>query len=442
MPHHVVIVGGGFAGLNAARALGDQRDVKVTLLDRRNHHIFQPLLYQVATGGLSPGEIANPIRGILRHQKNVEVLLAEVVNFDVTGKKVILADGEVPYDTLILAAGSQTSYFGNDAWAAFAPGLKTVEEATEIRARIFWAFEQAERESDPAMRAVWLTFVIVGGGPTGVELAGALGEIARDTLRGDFRRIHPEEARIILIDGNDRVLTAFPKELSQRAEEDLIRLGVRFRNNLRVTGATSDGVSVKHPDGHMETIPTHTILWAAGVKASPLGVVLAAQTGAETDRGGRIKTQADCTIAGHPEIFVVGDLGAFTDAAGKQLPGVAQVAMQQGNYVAKWILKRLRGHQGELPRFVYWDKGNMATIGRASAVADLGKIRFGGIIAWFLWLGIHLLYLVEFQNRLVVAVKWGFQYLSFNRGARLITGQRRPNAAPMKMETPMKMDTP
>jgi NADH dehydrogenase len=423
--HRIVIIGGGFGGLCAARTLARLGSAaSVTLVDRRNHHLFQPLLYQVATGGLSPADISSPLRFTLRHQKNVTTVLGEVTGFHLPSRRVLLADGELEYDSLIVAAGSETSYFGNDVWAPHAPGLKTVEEATEIRSRIFFAFERAEREPDPVKRRAWLTFAVVGAGPTGVELSGTLGEIARDTLRDDFRRIKPEEARILLIDGNERVLSAFPPELSRRAEQDLIRLGVRFRPNCLVIGVTDDSVTIREPDGNTESIPTHTVLWAAGVRASPLGKLLAGQSGAELDRAGRVKVLPDCSLPGHPNVFVAGDLAHFTAPDGKQLPGVAQVAMQMGEYAARRIIAQLHS-QPAPPPFRYWDKGNMATIGRATAVADLGRLRFGGWFAWILWLAIHLLYLVEFQNRIQVGIHWAFQYLTFARGARLITGTRR-----------------
>jgi NADH:ubiquinone reductase (H+-translocating) len=424
MSDPVVVIGGGFGGLQAALVLG-KAGIPTIIIDRRNHHLFQPLLYQVATGGLSPGDIASPLRNILRKYKSVTTVLGEVTDIQLDKRLVIAGEEQFAFKYLIVASGSETSYFGRDDWEPFATGLKTVEEATEIRSRIFYAFEQAELEDDPNLRRQWLTFIIVGGGPTGVELAGTLGEIARDTLRGDFRRIRPEEARILLVDGNERVLGAFPESLSSRAENDLIKLGVRFRNNCRVVEVNESGATLKLPSGEMETVSAKTVLWAAGVKASPLGKIIGAQAGVETDRTGRVKVQPDCSLLGHAEVFVVGDLANFVDdRTDKMLPGVAQVAMQGGTFVAENIVARQRGEVPQ-PVFRYWDKGNMATIGRLSAVADLGKVQFSGVFAWLLWLAIHLVYLVEFRNRVIVAVQWGYQYLSFYRGARLITGMER-----------------
>jgi len=416
--HRVVILGGGFGGLYAAKALR-RAPVELTLLDRRNFHLFQPLLYQVATGALSPGEIASPLRAILRKQQNTRVLMGEALGLDAGRRRLILEDGELEYDTLVVAAGSRSSYFGHDEWERVAPGLKTVEEATEIRRKILYAFEAAERETDPARRREWLTFVVVGAGPTGVELAGALAEIAHDTLRHDFRSIRPEESRILLLDGSDRVLPPYPADLSRKAEQSLIRLGVRPRVKVRVTDIDENGVSVDGPDGR-EQIAARTIIWAAGVYASPFGEALARETGAQLDRGGRVLVNADCSVPGHPEIFVIGDLAHF-EQDGKPLAGVAQVAMQQGSYVAKTIAKRVRGERMEKP-FRYWDKGSLAVIGRASAVADIAGLHVSGLLAWLIWLFIHLMYLVEFSNRLLVFIHWGFLYLTFNRGARLITG--------------------
>jgi NADH dehydrogenase len=417
--HRVVIIGGGFGGLYAAKALR-HAPVQVTLLDRRNFHLFQPLLYQVATGGLSPGEIASPLRHVLRRSKNTEVLLAEVMDLDPAARRVILRDGATGYDTLIVAAGASHSYFGNDQWEPLAPGLKTIEDATEIRRRILLAFEKAEREPDEKARRAWLTFVVVGAGPTGVELAGALGEIANDTLRHDFRRIDPSSARIFLVEGTDRVLPPYPPDLSAKAEQALIRLNVRPMVSAMVTGIDDTGVTVRCGT-HMEHIPARTVLWAAGVQASPLGRVLAERAGAKLDRGGRVIVEPDLTIAGHPEILVIGDLASFTLPGGKPLPGVAPVAMQQGRYAARLVLRRLAGKTLEL--FHYWDKGSLATIGRAAAVADFGRIHIDGHFAWLTWLFVHLMYLVGFDNRLLVFIKWAFNYFTRNRGARLITGE-------------------
>jgi NADH dehydrogenase len=349
------------------------------------------------------------------------VLLGNVTDVDVTTRHLRLDDGaSIPYDTLIVAAGAQNSYFGNDAWEEYAPGLKTVEEATHIRQKIFYAFEAAEREHDPDARRSWLTFVVVGAGATGVELAGALGEIANDTLKGDFCFIRPEEARILLVEGTSRVLPPFPPDLSEKAERSLIDLGVRTRTNVIVTNIDPGGVTIQGPNG-AEHINARTVLWAAGVRGVPLGRVLADRTGAEIDRGGRILVANDCSIPGHSNIFVIGDLSNFKDEKGESLPGVAPTAMQQGRYVARLIQARLAG--GTMKPFHYFDKGTLAVIGRASGVAKLGRFHFGGHVAWLLWLFVHLMYLVTFQNRIVVFIRWGFEYITFNRGARLITNR-------------------
>jgi NADH dehydrogenase len=416
--HRVVIIGGGFGGLYAARELG-RAPVQVTLLDRRNFHLFQPLLYQVATGGLSPANIAAPLRSLLRGHKNTEVLLAEVVDIDAAGRRVRLSDGEVPYDTLIVAAGARHHYFGHDEWEAVAPGLKTVEDALEMRRRILLAFEAAEREADPQRVRAWLTFVIVGAGPTGVELAGTVGEMAHHTLRHDFRAIDTRQAQILLLEGTDRVLPTYPPDLSARAAAALDRLGVTVRTGTLVTEVRPDGVTARC-GSQVERIATHTVLWGAGVDASPLGKALARATGVALDRAGRVMVGPDCAVPGHPEIFVIGDLAHFRDAAGRPLPGVAQVAMQQGRYVARLIGARLRSKA--LAPFRYHDYGSMATIGRAAAVADFGRLRFNGYLAWLAWLFVHLINLVQFDNRLLVLVQWGWNYFTRNRSARLITG--------------------
>ena len=371
--HRVVIVGCGFGGLNAALAL-KKAPVDVTVIDRRNYHLFQPLLYQVATGALSPGEIASPIRNILHAQKNTKVLLGEMTDLDADAREVILSDGaRVGYDSLIVAAGSTDFYFGKDEWKAHAPGLKSIEDATEIRKKILFAFEAAERETDPARRRAWLTFVLVGGGPTGVELSGALAEIANDTLRHDFRSIDPRDAAIILVEGMERILQAFPEDLSKAAEKSLHGMGVRAAPGGKVTDITEDGVTVKFKDRE-ETIPAKTVLWAAGVRASHLGKIVADRAGAELARNGSVIVEPDCSVKGHPEIMIVGDLASFTHQTGKPLPGVAQVAIQQGTYAAKTILKRLKNEP--VKPFHYWDKGNLAVIGRLAAVAQIGKFQF------------------------------------------------------------------
>ncbi|HSM76272.1 MAG TPA: NAD(P)/FAD-dependent oxidoreductase [Bryobacteraceae bacterium] len=420
--HRVVILGGGFGGLYAAQAL-KKAPVDLTLVDRRNFHLFQPLLYQVATGTLSPGEIAAPLRSVLSKQKNATVLLGEAVDLDAGRKHLILSDGEVPYDTLIVATGSRTYYFGRDEWENVAPGLKTIEEATEIRHRILYAFEAAERERDPEKRQDWLTFVVVGAGPTGVELAGALGEIANDTLRHDFRSIRPQEARILLLDGSDRVLPPFSPRLSAKAEAQLIRIGVRPRTGVKVVDMDEAGVTVESPQGR-ERIASRTVIWAAGVHASPFGEVLALRAGAKRERNGQVAVEKDLSLVGHPEIFVIGDLARVHDAAGKPLPGVSPVAMQEGAYVARVIRERLAGRPAP-PPFHYFNKGQLAVIGRGAAVADIGRFKVSGVLAWFIWLFVHLMYIVEFSSRVLIFIEWGFLYLTFNRGARLITGRNR-----------------
>jgi NADH dehydrogenase len=413
----VVIVGGGFGGLYAAKRLS-HAPVKLTLIDRRNFHLFQPLLYQVATGALSPGEIASPLRAVVGRNRNTEVVLGEVRDLDAANRRVILDDGEIPYDELIVATGATHSYFGHDEWAAVAPGLKTIEDATAIRSRLLSAFERAEREPDATVRREWLNFVIVGGGPTGVELAGALGEIANDTLRHDFHHIDPCEAQILLVEGESRLLPSFPPELSAKAEKELIELGVRTRTGTRVTAIDAQGVTMKGANGEQK-LAARTVLWAAGVRASAMGKVLTNRAGAQLDRVGRVLVEPDLSVAGHPEIRVIGDLANFSDRSGKPLPGVAQVAMQQGRYAAKAIRAKIDGKS--LPPFRYFNKGNLATIGRNKAVADFGFLRVSGFPAWFLWVFVHLMYLVEFENRLLVFVEWVYNYFTHNRGARLIT---------------------
>jgi len=416
--HRVVILGGGFGGLYAAKTLGNA-PVAVTLIDRRNFHLFQPLLYQVATGALSPGEIASPLRAVVNKYRNIEVVMGEVKDLDVERRRVILCDGAVvAYDDLIVATGATHFYFGHDEWEALAPGLKTVEDATAIRSRLLLAFERAERESDPAERRAWLNFVIVGGGPTGVELAGALGEIANDTLRHDFRHINPAEAQIVLIEGEDRVLPAFPAGLSAKAAKQLVELGVQPRVRARVTNIEEGVVTVTAQAGE-ERIATHTVLWAAGVRASRMGKLLAERAGARLDKAGHVIVEAGLTVPGHPEIRVIGDLASFSHQTGKPLPGVAPVAMQQGRYAAEAIRAGLRGKT--VKPFHYFNKGNLATVGRNKAVAEFGKLHVAGFPAWFLWVFVHLMYLVEFENRLLVFVEWVYNYFTRNRGARLIT---------------------
>ena len=428
MGHRVVIVGGGFGGLYATRML-KHADVDVTLIDRRNFHLFSPLLYQVATGALSPGEIASPLRYVLNKQKRTKVLLGEVVDIDVSNHELILEDHSgIPYDTVIFATGSTDSYFGHPEWERLAPGLKTIEDATEVRARVLLAFERAEKETDPESRRERLTFVIVGGGPTGVELAGAIGEISRDTLKKDFRSINPADANIFLVEGADRLLPGYPPKLSHAAEISLRRLGVHPRTGAIVTQIDEHGVTFRAsgtsaggaPAGKDAEIPARTVLWAAGVQASPLGKVLANRTGVVLDRAGRVPVEPDLSIVGHPEILVIGDLAAFLQD-GKQLPGVAPTAIQQGKYAAKLIRNRLQNERTK--PFRYLDKGSLATIGRNSAVAQIGPLQFSGVLAWLAWLFVHLLYIVEFENRLLIVVQWAYDYFTYNRGARLITGQ-------------------
>ena len=416
----VVIIGGGFGGLSAAQHLKSNQ-VDVTLIDRRNYHLFQPLLYQVATGSLSAGEVASPLRGVLSRQKNTRVWLGTVVDIDPDSKRVFLADGAVvPYDSLIVAAGSQTSYFGHNEWQEWAPGMKSVEEATAIRHKILYAFEVAERLSDPVERRAWLTFVIVGAGPTGVELSGAIAEIARQTLKNDFRSIHPEEAQIILLDGAPRVLMPFPEDLAEKACHSLAKLGVKVRCGAMVKNVDKDGLTLDS-SGQADSIAAKTVVWAGGITASPLGKIVASHTKAETDKGGRVKVKPDLTIPSYPDIYVIGDLASAMDQKGKPLPGVAQVAMQGGAYAAKAILRKVKG-QRELPPFRYFDKGSLAVIGRAAAVADAFGLHISGFLAWFVWAFIHVTYLVSFQSRILVFIQWAIQDLTFSRGARLITG--------------------
>jgi len=406
----VVIVGAGFGGLSAAKALG-RSALQVTVVDRRNHHVFQPLLYQVATAALSPGDIAYPIRSILRRQKNTTVYLAEVRSIDVAGRSLTLDQGSLPYDYLIFAAGATHSYFGHPEWEAHAPGLKTIEDALEIRRQFLLAFERAEREPDPARRRSLLTFVLVGGGPTGAELAGAIAEISRHVLIHDFRRIDPRDARILLVEAGPRILPSFPPELSERAARSLEKLGVEIRTDAPVTGVGEGYVNIG-----AERLEAATIVWSAGVAA----LSTARSLGAPLDRAGRVLVQPDLSIPGHPEVFVVGDQAAFLHQTGKPLPGVAQVAIQEGRHAAQNILADRAG----LPRrpFHYRDPGNLAVLGRGSAVADLGKVRLSGFPAWLVWAFVHILYLIGFRNRFIVLFEWGWDFFHGERGARLITG--------------------
>src|SRR4051812_26837037 len=426
-PHRVVIVGGGFGGLYAARTLGKDDRVAVTLVDRRNHHLFAPLLYQVATGALAPGEIAQPLRSILRKHANTTVLLGEATGLDAENRVLHLDDGgTLAYDSLVVATGAHHSYFGHDEWARFAPGLKSLDDAIEMRRRILIAFEAAEREHDPERRAEWLTFVIAGGGPTGVELAGALGEIARDTLRRDFRSIDTAEARILLMEGEARVLATYPPDRSESARRQLEKLGVTVVTSTRVVDIEPRAVTTETTDGHRERTPAGTILWAAGVLASSFSRVVAEATGAPRDRSGRINVEPDLTVPGHPEILVVGDAAHAAWKPERAVPGVAQGAIQTGTYAARVIRMRLDGHR-EVKPFAYRNRGDIAVIGRLAGVTDipwLGPLgRQSGFPAWFLWLGIHIVYLIGFANRIVVTVRWAWSFLTHGRGSRLITGQ-------------------
>ena len=412
-----LVIGGGFGGLSAARALRDA-PLRLTLLDRRNHHLFQPLLYQVATAALNPSDIAVPIRSILRRQKNAIVLMGEASSIDVANRKVILTDGELPYDYLVIATGATHSYFGHDDWAPYAAGLKTIEDAIEIRRRVLVAFERAEREADPERQREWLTFVIVGGGPTGVELAGALAEVAHHSLARDFRTIDPTRARILLLEGGPRILPPFTPELSEKAREQLNRLGVEVRSGAQATAIDSGGVFIGS-----ERIVARTVLWAAGVAASPLAKSL----GVPLDRAGRVPVTPELTVPGHPEIFVIGDLASLQQD-GKPLPGVAPVAMQQGRHSAENLRRVIRG-EPPLP-FRYHDKGSLAVIGRGAGVAEFTKLRWSGAIAWWAWLLVHIYYLIGFRNRVLVLLQWAWAYLTWQRGARLITGGPRPERPP------------
>jgi NADH dehydrogenase len=425
-PHRVVIVGGGFAGLYAAKNLGKAPEVKVSVVDRRNFHLFQPLLYQVATGALSPGEIAQPLRSILRRNRNTSVVLGEAVSLDIDRRRVILSDGgSIEYDTLVVATGARHSYFGREDWAPAAPGLKSIEDALEIRRRVLVAFEAAEREHDDERRLEWMTFLVVGGGPTGVELAGALGEIANDTLRNDFRSIFPPDSRIVLLEAMERILPTYPPQLSRAAVRQLERLGVRVRTRTRVVGIDEHSVTVE-AEGSTERIPAKTVLWAAGVQASSFAAAVAASSGAEPDRSGRLSVEADLTLAGHPEIFVVGDLAIVQPPDGRPVPGVAPAAIQEGTYAARTILRRLRGEHARA--FRYFNKGDVAVIGRLAGVASIpwlgpfGRLR--GFVAWVMWLTIHIFYLIGFANRIVVTIRWAWSFFTRGRSTRLITGDR------------------
>lgn len=416
--HRVLIIGGGFGGLYAALHLG-KATIDVTLIDKRNFHLFQPLLYQVATGGLSPGDIASPLRGVLSHQKNTKVLMDEVIDIDAQAKTVTLKSEEsLAYDTLILATGMSHFYFGRDDWADIAPGLKTVEDALEVRRRIFKAFEVAEKTEDPELRQALLTFVIVGGGPTGVELAGALAELAYHTLKPDFRNIDTSETRVMLVEGMDRVLPPFPESLSARAKRDLENKGVEICLNSLVTDIQGKQVTLKQGED-VTILQAATVLWAAGVRDPGMGGILAGRTGAERDRSGRIIVKEDLSIPDHPDIFVVGDLAHYAHHSERPLPGIAPVAMQQGQYVAQLLQKKLNGQS--LPIFKYKDSGSLAVIGRNSAVVNFPWGQLTGFPAWLVWLFVHIFFLIEFDNKIMVLTQWGSNYLTRKQGARLIT---------------------
>ena len=415
---HVVIVGGGFGGLEATKIFKGER-VKVTLVDRSNHHLFQPLLYQVATAGLTPANIARPLREVFSRQENVEVLLSEVRRIDVEGRKVITEDLVLDYDFLIVATGARHSYFGHDEWARFAPGLKNLSDAVDIRKRLLVAFEVAEKAVDQAERDAAMTFIIVGGGPTGVEMAGAISEIARHTMSKDFRNIHSANAKIILIEGSPRILGAYPEDLSRSGKKQLEDIGVEVHEGLQVTKVTAEGVEVK--GGRF--IPARTVIWAAGNAASPLGKTL----GVPVDKAGRVVVNEDLTIPGHPEVQVIGDMANFSHQTGKPLPGVSPTAMQMGRHASRSILETIAG--GQPMKFHYWDKGTLATIGRNKAVGDLNFVHVKGFIAWVIWAGVHIMYLVGFRSRFAVAGEWIFNYITFYRGSRLITGTQEGQEA-------------
>ena len=419
VPPRVVIIGAGFGGLEAAKHLGN-KPVRVTVIDRTNYHLFQPLLYQVATAALSPADIAAPIRGILSKYENIDVILAEAQGVDIEARVVHIAEGSIPYGYLIIATGSRHSYFGHDEWEKIAPGLKSLEDAVEIRRRILLAFEFAEKTTDPEARAAAMNFVIIGGGPTGVEMAGAIAEIARETLAKDFRHIDPSTARVILVEGDKRVLSSYPEDLSAKALEQLKELGVEVITGTHAQNLTDQGLEVAG-----KFIPCRVKIWAAGNTASFVGKTL----GLPVDRVGRVIVQEDLTIPSHPEVQVIGDLANFTNKDGKSLPGVSPVAIQQGRHAAKNILHMVAGAKPQ--RFYYWDKGSMATIGRNRAVADLNFIHFSGFLAWLTWLFVHILYLVGFRNRVAVLFQWAWAYLTFNKGARLITRNFQAEQRPL-----------
>jgi len=417
--HHVVVLGGGFGGLYASKTLSKGK-VKVTVIDKRNFHLFQPLLYQVAAGWLSPGDIASPLRVVLNDYQDTYVLKAEVTDIVPKEKKVIFRDGEIIYDTLIVATGSYHHYFGHDNWAQTAPGLKTVEDALEMRRKILLSFEAAERETNPEKQKEWMTFLIIGAGPTGVELAGTIGELTRTTLKDDFRNINTEDAKIILVEGLGQVLPTYPADLSAKAEMFLKKLGVTIKTNTMVTDINGTNAIINR-NGDSEIIQSRTMLWTAGVKASSLGKALAKNTGAQLDKSGRILVNPDLSVPGQPDVFVIGDLANLSSEGSEPLPGVAPVAMQEGKYVAKLILNRLKGK--ETKPFKYKEKGNLTVIGTNSAVADLGKLKFAGFFAWLVWVFVHIRYLIEFDSKVIILFRWSWNYFTRKRGVRLITGE-------------------
>lgn len=413
---HVVVIGGGFGGLRVAKGLR-HAPVLVTVIDRSNHHLFQPLLYQVATAGLSPADIASPIRSVLRKQPNTQVIWGEVIGIDAAARTVQLAGGTLTYDYLVVATGARYNYFGHPEWERVAPGLKTVEDATTLRAKILSAFECAEMETDAEVRKALLTFVVVGAGPTGVEMAGSIADLAHKALAKDFRHVDPHATQVILVEAGPRILAAFPDALSAKAQEKLIRMGVEVRTKATVESVDAAGVVVNG-----ERLRSNTVMWAAGIVASPAGTWL----GAETDRAGRVKVNPDLSVPGHANVYVIGDTAAATDAGGKPLPGVAPVALQQGTYVARRIDRLVRGvRQAPDERFDYLDKGNLATVGRAYAVLDIRGLHMAGFWAWVTWIFVHIFYLIGFRNRIIVMLQWFWAYITFQRGARLIVGERR-----------------
>jgi NADH dehydrogenase len=428
----VIVVGGGFGGMAVTRALADV-PVRVTLVDRSNHHLFQPLLYQVAMAGLAPAEIAVPIRSVLRRQENARVLLDEVTGIDLGACRIATrACGQMEFDFLVLAPGATNAYFGHDDWASAAPGLKTLDDAVEIRRRVLVAFEAAERESDPIVQRRHLTFVVIGGGPTGVELAGAIAELATFVLSRDFRAVHPDQTRVILVEAGPRVLASFSEETSARAAQSLSEMGVEVRTGVRVTAIDEGGVQLGG-----ERLAASTVLWAAGVRASPLVAML----GLPTDRGGRVAVEEDCSLPGHPNVFCIGDAAVFVPPGETTaLPGVSPVAMQQGRFVARAIESAIRGRARGT--FHYVDKGSMATIGRKRAVAEIGSLRLGGFLAWLAWLSVHIFYLIDFRNRLLVLIDWAWSYFTYRRGSRLITGGRLDAGAPPSMSASLRPQAP